>query len=311
MTDQTDKIQWHPGFCSAAELELIENKTELEFIREYNIGKEPLRIDLLIIKKRPGAVIKNEIGSIFKQHNLLEYKSPDDGFSIDDYYKAIGYACIYKSLGETVDAIPAQEITVSFFREAYPRELIKSLVRQGLSIEEKYPGIYYVKGRVLFYMQIIVMRELQKHSGFKILSKNAREEDVRCFLETVSGYTKQGDKNNADAVLQVSVMANKKLYQAIRRDFGMCEALKELMKDEIDKEADLRAEMIVQIKVQEAEKKYQAEIEKKVQETEKKVQLETEKTKQNTMQSDLNNLMENTGWTKEKAMKMLGISFSD
>ncbi len=311
MTDQTDKIQWHPGFCSAAELELIENKTELEFIREYNIGKEPLRIDLLIIKKRPGAVIKNEIGSIFKQHNLLEYKSPDDGFSIDDYYKAIGYACIYKSLGETVDAIPAQEITVSFFREAYPRELIKSLVRQGLSIEEKYPGIYYVKGRVLFYMQIIVMRELQKHSGFKILSKNAREEDVRCFLETVSGYTKQGDKNNADAVLQVSVMANKKLYQAIRRDFGMCEALKELMKDEIDKEADLRAEMIVQIKVQEAEKKYQAEIEKKVQETEKKMQLETEKTKQNTMQSDLNNLMENTGWTKEKAMKMLGISFTD
>ena len=282
MTDQTDKIQWHPGFCSAAELELIENKTELEFIREYNIGKEPLRIDLLIIKKRPGAVIKNEIGSIFKQHNLLEYKSPDDGFSIDDYYKAIGYACIYKSFGETVDAIPAQEITVSFFREAYPRELIKSL-----------------------------MRELQKHSGFKILSKNAREEDVRRFLETVSGDTKQGDKNNADAVLQVSVMANKKLYQAIRRDFGMCEALKELMKDEIDKEADLRAEMIVQIKVQEAEKKYQAEIEKKVQETEKKVQLETEKTKQNTMQSDLNNLMENTGWTKEKAMKMLGISFSD
>ena len=282
MTDQTDKIQWHPGFCSAAELELIENKTELEFIREYNIGKEPLRIDLLIIKKRPGAVIKNEIGSIFKQHNLLEYKSPDDGFSIDDYYKAIGYACIYKSFGETVDAIPAQEITVSFFREAYPRELIKSL-----------------------------MRELQKHSGFKILSKNAREEDVCRFLETVSGYTKQGDKNNADAVLQVSVMANKKLYQAIRRDFGMCEALKELMKDEIEKEADLRAEMIVQIKVQEAEKKYQAEIEKKVQETEKKVQLETEKTKQNTMQSDLNNLMENTGWTKEKAMKMLGISFSD
>lgn len=248
MTDQTDKIQWHPGFCSAAELELIENKTELEFIREYNIGKEPLRIDLLIIKKRPGAVIKNEIGSIFKQHNLLEYKSPDDGFSIDDYYKAIGYACIYKSLGETVDAIPAQEITVSFFREAYPRELIKSL-----------------------------MRELQKHSGFKILSKNAREEDVRRFLETVSGYTKQGDKNNADAVLQVSVIANKKLYQAIRRDFGMCEALKELMKDEIDKEADLRAEMIVQIKVQEAEKNIRRKSKRRYKKQKKRYSLKQKK----------------------------------
>ena len=35
MTDQADKIQWHPGFYGAAELELIENKSELEFIREY------------------------------------------------------------------------------------------------------------------------------------------------------------------------------------------------------------------------------------------------------------------------------------
>mgnify|MGYP006968303720 CR=1 FL=1 len=285
MTDQADKIQWHPGFCGAAELELMEHKTELEFIREYNLGKEPLRVDLLVIKKRPGTVIKNEIGRIFKQHNLLEYKSPDDGFDIDDYYKVVGYACIYKSQGETVDAVPAEEVTVSIFREAYPREFIKKLESQGHCVEEKYPGVYYIKGQVMFDTQVIVMRELQKHSGLKILSKNAREEDIRSFLEEVSGYTKQGDKNNADAVLQVSVMANKKLYEAIRRDLGMCEALKELMKDEIDKEADLRAE--------------------------KKIQLETERTKKNTMQSDLKNLMENTGWTKEKAMKMLGISLEE
>ena len=273
MTGQADKIQWHPGFCSAAELELMEHKTELEFIREYNLGKEPLRVDLLVIKKRPGTVIKNEIGRIFKQHNLLEYKSPDDGFDIDDYYKVVGYACIYKSQGETVDAVPAEEVTVSIFREAYPRGFIKKLESQGQSVEEKYPGVYYIKGQVMFDTQIVVMRELQKHSGLKILSKNAREEDIRSFLEEVSRYTKQGDKNNADAVLQVSVMANKKLYEAIRRDFVMCEALKELMKDEIDKEA--------------------------------------EKARKNTMQSDLKNLMENTGWTKEKAMKMLGISFTD
>ncbi len=277
MTGQADKIQWHPGFCSAAELELMEHKTELEFIREYNLGKEPLRVDLLVIKKRPGTVIKNEIGRIFKQHNLLEYKSPDDGFDIDDYYKVVGYACIYKSQGETVDAVPAEEVTVSIFREAYPREFIKKLESQGQSVEEKYPGVYYIKGQVMFDTQIVVMRELQKHSGLKILSKNAREEDIRSFLEEVSRYTKQGDKNNADAVLQVSVMANKKLYEAIRRDLGMCEALKELMKDEIDKEADLRAE----------------------------------ETKQNIIQSNLKNLMENTGWTKEKAMKMLGISLAE
>ncbi|MDE7312487.1 MAG: hypothetical protein K2N87_12840 [Eubacterium sp.] len=118
----------------------------------------------------------------------------------------------------------------------------------------------------------------------------------------MSRYTEQGDKNNADAVLQVSVLANQEIYKAIRRDLGMCEALKELMKDEMDKEIEIRTEKIVQ----EAEKKVQ-EAEKKVQEAEKRVQ-ETEKTKKNTMQSNLTNLMENTGWTREKAMQMLGIS---
>ena len=96
-------------------------------------------------------------------------------------------------------------------------------------------------------------------------------------METVSGYTKQGDKNNADAVLQVSVMANKKLYQAIRRDFGMCEALKELMKDEIDKEADLRAEMIVQIKVQEAEKNIRRKSKRRYKKQKKRYSLKQKK----------------------------------
>ena len=45
------KIQWHPGFYGAAEIELIANKGDLEFLREYNLNKEPIRMDLLIIKK--------------------------------------------------------------------------------------------------------------------------------------------------------------------------------------------------------------------------------------------------------------------
>lgn len=48
--DQADKIQWHSGFYGVAELEFIDNKAELEFVREYNLGKEPMRVDLLVIK---------------------------------------------------------------------------------------------------------------------------------------------------------------------------------------------------------------------------------------------------------------------
>ena len=49
------KIQWHPAFCAAAELELRFNKDDLEFKREYNLSKKPLQMDLLIIEKRCGA----------------------------------------------------------------------------------------------------------------------------------------------------------------------------------------------------------------------------------------------------------------
>lgn len=37
--------------CAAAELELRENIKELDLISEYNLSKEPIRIDLLVIKE--------------------------------------------------------------------------------------------------------------------------------------------------------------------------------------------------------------------------------------------------------------------
>jgi len=70
------KVQWHPGFVAAMNLELAGNRGDLEFIREYNLNTRPLEIDLLVIRKDADAVIDNEIGAIFKGHNIVEYKSP-------------------------------------------------------------------------------------------------------------------------------------------------------------------------------------------------------------------------------------------
>ena len=44
------------------------------------------------------------------------------------------------------------------------------------------------------------------------------------------------ERNNIDAVLQASVSANYEIYQKVRRANGMCEALRELMKDEIEQD---------------------------------------------------------------------------
>lgn len=231
-------IQWHPGFYGAAELEFLSNKDDLEFQREFNLSKEPIRMDLLIIKKLSDVRIKNEIGHIFRKFNVVEFKSPDDALSIDDYYKTVGYACLYKGLGETVNQIPANELTISIFRESYPREMFEAMKNLGLEIKERYPGIYYISGKqALFDTQIVVTKQLDRetHRTLRVLSKHVKEEDIRRFVEKATQMSEPGDRNNVDAVLQVSVSANKEIYEAIRRcDKVMCEALRELMKEDFE-----------------------------------------------------------------------------
>lgn len=50
MPDSPHKLQWHPAFYAATGLELQANHQKIQMIPEYNLSKEPIRIDLLIIK---------------------------------------------------------------------------------------------------------------------------------------------------------------------------------------------------------------------------------------------------------------------
>jgi predicted transposase YdaD len=51
--------------------------------------------------------------------------------------------------------------------------------------------------------------------------------------------TEQGDRENLEAVLQVSMAANTSVYDEIRREAGrMCEAFQELFKDEINRKVE-------------------------------------------------------------------------
>ena len=47
------KIQWHPAFYSAIHLEFMDHKDELEFSEELILNTMPLRVDMLLIKKKP------------------------------------------------------------------------------------------------------------------------------------------------------------------------------------------------------------------------------------------------------------------
>ena len=75
------KLKWHPAFLEAIQQELFDYRDSLVFKYEYQLVSEPLRIDLLIIKKPKEIYIDKNIARIFRTDNLLEYKSPDDYLS--------------------------------------------------------------------------------------------------------------------------------------------------------------------------------------------------------------------------------------
>ena len=71
------RIPWHAAFIEAIQMELEAYQDVLEFRPEVPLTTEPLRVDCIIINKTKETPIKKNIAAIFRQWNLLEYKSPD------------------------------------------------------------------------------------------------------------------------------------------------------------------------------------------------------------------------------------------
>lgn len=190
----------------------------------------------------------NEIGKLFRGHNIMEYKSPEDGLNIDTFYKPGAYASLYKSYGETVDKRTADDITVSIVRQSRPAGLFGYFEKHGIRVTNPFHGIYYVLDAVLFPTQIVVTRELDKkeHTWLTALSEGMEKQDMRALLERIDTLTQKIDRELADSVLEVSIRANRKIVEELRGDGNMCQALLEIMEPEIMKiKEEVRQETIL------------------------------------------------------------------
>ena len=234
---KSQKLQWHPAFCSALRLELLEDAENLEFTDEFQLTEKPLQIDCTVVKVKKDCKIKNEIGKIFRKHNIFEYKSPKDELNIDTFYKAVAYACLYKVLPNHVNEIPAEEITITLIRDRKPVKLLGELEKSGYGYKKEAAGIYYVNG-AMFPMQIIESSELDvdMHVQLKALTDRLEESLLRQYLLQASTFEGR-EKNLADIVLQVIVNSNmEKVREWKGSEQTMCEALRVLMKEELKEE---------------------------------------------------------------------------
>jgi len=160
------------------------------------------------------------------QHNIMEYKSPDDYLSIDDFYKVYGYTCFYKSDTSTMDEIKITDITITFVSEGYPRNLIEHLKKVKKYEISKYEnGIYYVKGDIM-PIQIIVKKRLSKHTNLWLTSLTNKlflKDQAKLLLKE---YHKHRTNSLYRSVMNTIVNSNLKTFE---EDKDMCEALEAIM----------------------------------------------------------------------------------
>lgn len=234
--------QWHPAFCSTVRLELREDAQYLKYMNEYTLNTKPLQMDLLVIKKVKDIELKNEIGKIFKTHNIMEYKSPLDSLNLSTYLKVVAYALLYKTQEEHVDDIELDQITITLVRERKPKKLFSWFEDNGYRITQKYPGIYYIEKEGHFLTQILVSCELSKtnQKWLTLLTRDLDESDVARVVSQMEELSPEEKANYGDSVLQVAMKENKAIFSKVKEEDGkMCEALRELMEPELKEAKEL------------------------------------------------------------------------
>ena len=207
------RTPWHPAVVQAIGNELEDCRKNLAIEAEYQLTTEPLRIDVLIIKKKRDITIKKNIAQIFRRCNIVEFKSPDDSATVAAYNKTHAYARLYASLNN----INIDDLSVTVVATRYPRKLL-TFLRKQFVVHQKQPGIYLVDGEV-YPTQVIVTTELLEKDNFWLA--NLRKDLTTEQLEQV--LTVAVDKPNTDAYIHAIINANREKLEELymRRKKGV------------------------------------------------------------------------------------------
>ena len=89
------KVDYHAGIVAALKVKYDDQYDFMETIKELILGEKPPRLDAVLLKKDPLQCLPDEVGCFFKEYNVIEFKGFGDGISINDFYKAQGYALMW------------------------------------------------------------------------------------------------------------------------------------------------------------------------------------------------------------------------
>ena len=231
-------LRWHPAFYPGIQIEFQIESRRLDFIHEYTLGTEPVRTDMIIIKKTNDEPLRKNIGKIFRRYNIVEYKSPEDYLSIDDFYKAYAYVNFYKAYTGAVDEIKITELTLTLVCFHFPSKLITHLREiRKYNIQPISPGIYKIIGDII-PMQIIVTPRLSEKENLWLKNLTNNISDSDSIGNLLADYDLHKSDPHYRTVMDIIVRANSSKFKEEVHS-KMCDALMEIMreewKDELDK----------------------------------------------------------------------------
>ena len=230
MEQEKRRLSWHPAFGAVLRIELEKELDLLEIVDERQLTKEPLQMDVLVVKKEKDIRLEKNIGRIFKSYNIIEYKSPEDYLSINDFYKVYAYACLYQSDTDRVMEVDPEEITLTFVCMRYPRKLLGHLKEtRGIRVSRQGDGIYYLEGDALA-MQLLVTRELSERDNYWLQHLRGDLKEGRELQDLMERYERHRHSKWYQAAMDLIVRAN---WDKMKEEKEMCEALRELFADEL------------------------------------------------------------------------------
>ena len=180
------------------------------------------------------------------------FGSPDDSLSVDDFYKVYGYTCFYKADARYVNSVPADELTITFVAEKYPRKMIEHLEKfKKYRVEEKEKGIYYVYGD-LIPIQILITKKLSAEENLWLKSLTNKLNKAETAEKLIENYMDHKESSLHRSMIETIMRANQKLFQEVN---GMSDIFMEIVQEKFDRKLKEEVDKAVGVAVEEATEK--------------------------------------------------------
>ena len=158
-----DITKENAAFCDALKIELATTDTNTGYNPNDCMYMQPVAAFLLAVIKSPDIKIQNDIGKIFKGHNIIDYTFFDKTLNTGHFYKSLAYTSLYKASSLEDDIIKAGDVTATLVSRNMPQQLFDNLKESGITIEKSEKGIYQIKNMMPFSIQVIVRHEIEEN----------------------------------------------------------------------------------------------------------------------------------------------------